>query len=232
MQHFGDIDIAQSGDRALIEQERFEIRLATVREDSEMLRREVAIQRLDADVGEQRVRINLGCGDQQHEPESARVVVGDGGAAAQIKRDVVVLGIVAGLVHVVADRRGMTSDRRRDCKTPAHAQMHDERVTALDRRHQILGAPAEVDHPPTFEPRGKIRRKRKSQVLASLLKPGDAHAFHDWSQPTPDGFDFGEFGHRMVQAFRRETLLWRWNLSHTWLTSPRPVMRLSAECQR
>ena len=66
-------------------------------------RGEVIAQRLDAEPGEIRVRVELARRDERHVAEAARVVVGDDRPARHREHEVVVLGVAAVLVGVLAE---------------------------------------------------------------------------------------------------------------------------------
>ncbi len=100
------VNVAQAGDYALIRKDRFERRGALREARRERLRRQLVAGRLEAEVGEHRMRVEILRRDQEHEAETARVVVDDARAAFQMEDHVIVRFELSALVidRIVCDR--------------------------------------------------------------------------------------------------------------------------------
>src|ERR671923_232117 len=75
----------------------FEVRLLARGAAREILRRQIAAERLDPEPMHERMLGELGLGDKQHEAEAARVVVGDDRAVLHVKHYVVMFRVICGV---------------------------------------------------------------------------------------------------------------------------------------
>ena len=185
MQRLADIDIAEPRDQPLIEKQRLHRRLPPPKGLREKRRVERLLQRFDAEPLEELVAVELARGDEQHEAETARVVIGDAGAVLHVEDDMIMRGaLVARMVEKPRQRPVHP-------KGAAHAQMHDERLPGLEVRQQILRAPTQAEHAAARQSGGEIWREGKAQIGPPLLDPQDARAGKRREQPPPNGFDLG-----------------------------------------
>ena len=104
-QRLAHVDVAEAGDDALVHQEGLEVDLLAACPPGEIGRVQVVAQGLDAEAAEEGVLFDFGGRDQRHVPEAAGIVVGDDGAARHREHQVVVLGVVAVVVGVLAELR-------------------------------------------------------------------------------------------------------------------------------
>ena len=84
-----------------------------------------------------------------------------------------------------------------------HAEMHQQHLAGRQVGEQILRAPVQALDGRALEPLVEVLRKRKAQVRPALLDPHEARALHHGLQAAAHGFDFGKFGHWLVQ-YRNE----------------------------
>src|SRR5215207_9434656 len=89
-QRLADIDVAEPGDQALIEERRLERRPLAPEKAGDRLPGEFVAERLEPEIAKMRRGVELGPGHEVHQPEPARVVVGDARAVREVEDDVVV----------------------------------------------------------------------------------------------------------------------------------------------
>ena len=147
VQRFAHIDIAKSGDDALVEQRGFErCRFAGERRSQE-IRVELIAKRLDADILEQLVRWRILFGKQVHHAEAPGIGVNDARAVIELEKDVIMrtasYGIACLLVvefaQIVNEALGQNHG-----EAPGHAKMNEQAVTAFDIANNILGPPPQA----------------------------------------------------------------------------------------
>ena len=97
-------------------------------------------QRLDAEPGERRPLVDPFALDEIHRAEAARVVEDDARAIVEAEDDVVVRGELRPLV---VERRHDQRLAALDAERARHAEVHDQRLAAVERGEQILGAPGQ-----------------------------------------------------------------------------------------
>ena len=169
VQRLAGIDIAETGDHALVEQRRFERGLATVETGSQVLGIEVVAQRLRAEPGEELV-VRCGRGvDQIHEPEAAGIGVDDAGAVIEQECDVIVnrragrVGALAGLFVGLAQGQRPAA-RRVDGEAAAHAEMHEQALAVIEADQQIFRPPPDGLDAPAGQSAGKTVREGNAQI--------------------------------------------------------------------
>ena len=135
---------------------------------------------------------------EQHEAESAGIIVGDALPALHVKDNVVVGG--APVARMVKGTRR----RRVDAKRAAHPQMHDQRLIAFKIRDEIFGPSPQRQNAPVFEAGGEIFRKRKAQIRPSLFDPADFRSGERRREAQSDSLDLGQFGHRGARVCRKD----------------------------
>ncbi len=127
---------------------------------------------------EQRVSIERGTRRQGDEAEAARVV------EAQMD---VVLGLHQHVI-VLVERVRLALGHQDAAR---HAEMHDHRRAVVEIEQDVLGAPADLLHPPSGHALRQILRQRDTQILAPRLDAPQPLAQEFCAQPAADGFDFG-----------------------------------------
>ena len=131
-----------------------------------------------------------------HRAEAARVVEDDARAIVELEDDVVMRGELRPLVM---ERRHNQYRLALDAERARHAKMHHQRLAAIQRSEQILGAPRQRLDPPAGEPLGEARRERRAQIAAPGLDLGEARAHQRRREASAHGFDFGQFRHRRAR---------------------------------
>ena len=94
MQRLADVDIAEPGDDALVEQRRLEACLlsrAGVRQHGGV---ECVAERLGTEAFEQRLGVELVARDELHRAEAARIVESHDGAGRHVKDDMIVRDVL------------------------------------------------------------------------------------------------------------------------------------------
>ncbi len=199
VQRLADIDIAEPGDHALIQQQGLDRRRPAAKGAGEKGGVERVAQRLDPEAVEQLVRVERRRRDEQHEAEAARVVVGDAGAVFHMEDDVIVdRAPVAGMMEAAGDLP-------LDAERAAHAEMHDERLVPVEIGQQIFGPPPQGENASACEPRGEVLREGEAQIRAPLLDAQESRALERGREAPPHSLDLGQFGHgkslRAARAF-------------------------------
>lgn len=181
VQAFADVNVAESGDHALIEQGHFD-RPAFAGE-SRIQRHgvEAVSQRIGSQMGEQFVIIQFFGLDQGHEPEAAGIAKPDG---ARIQLE----------IHMVMGprRRQAVAENGHPSR---HAQVYDECPPVIQCNEDVLGPPPQMQNPAVFKARRHIAWKGNSEIPAPDDRARDRSAFHRRRQPPAHGFNFGQFGH-------------------------------------
>ncbi len=191
MQRLADIDVAKPRNRLLIAERGLERRGSTFERLGERRGVHLVAQGLEPEVFQQRMGLALLWREQHHVAEAARIVVGDAGAACEMK-DHVIMGRIAPARDVrLADGLAVI-----DAKGAAHAEMHEQRRAIVEPGEQILAAPLQRLDTLPFEARRKILRKRKAQIAARQLDFLENAAFENGGKPAAHGLDFGKLRHR------------------------------------
>jgi len=193
MQGFGHINIAQAGHDPLIEQKRFQVTAFALGFSGKVRSAQFVAERLNAEVCEQRVGRPFSDRAQHHKAKPAGVVVDNACAIREREHDVVMFGICAGIVDIVAKRDGLRAVFNREAA--AHSQVHDQDGAVAKRDDEVFCATADGCDGSTHQTGWEIFGKREAKVCAALIDPNQALAQHDGFQSTADDFDFGEFGH-------------------------------------
>jgi demethylmenaquinone methyltransferase / 2-methoxy-6-polyprenyl-1,4-benzoquinol methylase len=150
------------------------------------------------------MRLELGRRPEVHGAEAAGVVEGDPRPAVEVEHDVVVLG--GGREDVVEDADGRAPCPGGECRgfgqadeQPArHAEMHDQRVAAVEVGEKILRAPPEAEDPRPGQPRAEARRQRPAQVRAADVGGEDGAAGHDGLEAAAHRLHLRQLGHPSV----------------------------------
>jgi len=103
-----------------------------------------------------------------------------------------------------------TNISAKNMKRAGHAEMHNQDVAGGKIGEQIFRAPAEAGHRCTGQPSRKVLGQRPTQIAAANLDLDEAFPRHGRFEAAAHGFDFGQFGHRLI---RREAA--RWLISNT-----------------
>src|SRR5215218_4197630 len=192
-QRLADIDVAEPGDQALVEERRLERRPLAPEQAGDRLAGELIAERLEPEIAEMRRGLELGPGHEVHQPEPARVVVGDARAVREVEDDVVVGALASSLRVELAGDAGAPA--LRDEEAPAHAEMHDQHLAGREVGQEIFRPPPEPDHLLPSEPRDEALGKPEAQIRPPLLDPLDPRADHRRLEPAADRLDLGQLGH-------------------------------------
>ena len=193
MQCFAHIDVAQSGDQALVQERGFQRRLLARKQRSEPFTIQFIAERLDSEPFDV-AALGQGCARHEiHETEAPRVVIDDPRSALDMKHDMVMRRDPARLMNEFALEGALSAVH--DGETARHAKMHDQRLAGGEVGDQIFGPPPQRGEGLPFEPLDEPFGKRKAQIRPPLFHPDQAAAFHDGREAAPDGFDFGQLGH-------------------------------------
>ena len=195
VQSLADIDVAQAGNQPLVEERAFEWGDPVAEKRSDRLRGQAVAERLDPHPGEMPAGREAIRGDEVHEAEAARVVIGHRGAVRHRHDDVVVLRCAQRPVEVEIPRRQVGAVRHRHIEAPAHPEMHDQGLAGIEPGGEVLGPPCQIDDGCSREALGEALREGEAQVRAPQDHAGETGADHGGTKPAADGFDFGQFGH-------------------------------------
>ena len=100
-------------------------------------------------------------------PKAARVVVDDAGSAFEGEDDVVVLGVSAGVVDVIAEGGG--GGAVLNGEAAAHAEVHDQDSGVGQRDDQVFGAAGDSLDRAALEAGGELVGKGEAQIRAALI---------------------------------------------------------------
>src|SRR5690606_11434898 len=178
-QAFGDVDVAEPGDDALVEKRGLQGRAPSGEPLLQHGARELVAERLRAELLEELVIEEPVVGDEVHRAEAARVVEADLGTVLENEDDMV--------VRIARDGRGRLDQNH----PPRHAEMDEESLAAVEVNEDVLGAAAESLDAPPFEPLAEPGRQRKAEIGTPLLDAGQTPPLHPERQSAPHGFDFG-----------------------------------------
>ena len=183
MQRLHDVDVAEAGDDALIEQRHLDRRRAAAAGARQHRRRERRGQRLRPERADDRVLGEPGGRHQVHRPEAPRIVEGHDGAGRQAQDDVV--------VAIERLRRAAVLD----AEVAGHAEVHEQRLARGEIGEQVLGPAVQLEDRRARQPGREVGRKRTAQVGAAQDDLVDALADEDGREEPANGFDFGQLGH-------------------------------------
>src|SRR5947209_17796587 len=92
MQRFTDVNVAEAGDEALVEQRSFQWRRLAGEKPREERAIELVAERLDSHSGKERMPVEPNARNDQHEAEPAWIVIDDAGTVRHAEHDMVVRG--------------------------------------------------------------------------------------------------------------------------------------------
>jgi len=181
-QRLVDVDVAESRDHGLIEQQRLEQPLPAAKARAQRLEREGRIERFGSERSE---RIGRAVRHEPQASELARVVEDEPTAVGKIDNHVVVgAGAFAWL---------------REAEFAGHAQMDQQAAARVQFGHDVLGAARE----PRDRAAGQSAGERFGRA-ANGTRPANGDGADDrpfetvGAQVAHDGFDFWQFGHVAV----------------------------------
>ena len=131
--------IPQAGDQTLIEQQSFHRRFPAREGAREEIRVKRRIERFDAQITKMWVFVEFRNRQQQHEAETARIVVDDATAMIEMQHDMIMRCVFVARMMKNAGRRTI------DTKSAAHAQMHADPRTAAEVKAHLLRARFGID---------------------------------------------------------------------------------------
>jgi ligand-binding sensor domain-containing protein/signal transduction histidine kinase len=177
-QGFGDIDVADADDDALVHQEGLHRRAAAAARREQVVAVEGVAERFGAEVAQQFVRRVRGLPEQT--AEAARVVETQYAVVVEHQVDMIVrCRRYAGIEH--PQRSG-------------HAEMQERRAR-VGVQQQVLGAPLGAFDAAADEHPLDLVRNRPAQIRPSQYRAYDDTTFDVRRDPATRGFDFGQFGH-------------------------------------
>ena len=191
MKSFADVDVAETGDQALVEKRGLQRCRFAGEQRGEVRSVETRPQRLDPHAREKWVGLD-GIGRHQiHEAEAAWIVVDDA-APIRESEDHMIVGAES-RPGMMEDAGTMGAIRRLDPERPGHAEVHDEDGAVVEMGTEIFRAPVEGLDPAPFEPLDETLGKRKPQVRPALLDLLDRRADEDGRETATDGLDLWQF---------------------------------------
>lgn len=179
---FRDINIAKSGNNALVQQRIFYRRVLASQSLGQIFAAEAVAQGLWAKPLQQFVIIQPVGRDQVHHAKAPCVIKNDLDTVIGHENNVIVLAIAG---------RAISADE----EPPGHAQMHHQGKAALTMGQDIFCPPRQFFNPLSGQAFGKILRKREPQIRAPGDHPGEPPSFKGTGKAAADGFDFGKFWH-------------------------------------
>src|SRR5579883_868424 len=203
VQGFADIDVAEPGDEALVEQRRLERPFAAGEQAGKRGAVQIVAERLETEPFERRGVARLVERLDPHRAEAARIVVDDARAVGEADRHMIMRRIFRAGEMEFARRRLLPVAL--DAERPRHAEMHDQSLAAVEMDENVFGAARQLDDRPADQPLDEALRKRRAQIGPRQHDALDPRADHRRGEALADGFDFGEFRHgRCGGGWRKE----------------------------
>ena len=139
-------------------------------------------------------------GDEIHEAETAVIRIDDAGSVLHVENDVV-MGFAARHAEM-EEAGGALAVWPVDGEAARHAEMHDEDFFLAARGgfqmdKDVFGAAAEMRDAAAGEALGETFRQREAEIRTALRHMRDDAALQRGREAAADGFDFGQFGHRV-----------------------------------
>lgn len=192
MQRLAHVNVAKARNVALIHQEGLEIRGAAGRPRGEVASMQRIAQRLGAHRGEERMRVQRGCLDQQHEAEATGIVIGQDRSAIRVEDDMIVFRGWGYLMAEDARTAGIPVHCAGHNGEPsAHAEMHDEVFIALQIRNQVFRPAAKRLDTASGQAFNEPVGERETQIRSPLLDLHKPPSHHFRLQAAAYGFNFG-----------------------------------------
>ena len=179
-----DIDVAEPGDHALVEQRRLDRRRLAGEHGARRRRRETGIERLGPEPGEQRMRLRLAAAHQIEHAEAPRIVEAQPPRRRRSRRITCSCGHAGRLIA--------------EPQAPRHAEMEQQGLSSSSPIRMYLAAPAMPCRRRAGQARGEPSGNGKRRSGPALLERGDPPASQARGQARGDGLDFGQLGHRLA----------------------------------
>ncbi len=192
VQGLADIDVAEPGDDALVEQGGLHVLDLPRERLLEVLRAELRPQRLGAQAREPGMIGQLRGRDQVHVAEPAGVEIGDPPSPVGVEDHVGVFVLRRGFL---AEDPGPAAVGALDLEAAGHAQVHHQGVAPVERPEQVLGPPLKSVDPGAGEPLDEPLGQRKAQVWPARLDPLQPRPLQGRLQAASDRLDFRKLGH-------------------------------------
>ncbi len=202
MERLADVDVAQAGDQALIQEGGLERRDLVAETGARRRPRSGFAQGLDPHAGEVPAFRKRGRGYEVHEAEAADVVVGHGRAVRHRHHDVVVLGVALGALEVEIPGREIAPIRRATSKRPLmpRCMISDSAESRVATRYFARRARSVTVRPSRRSAkRSGNGNRRFGRRRITRLKRDPTRAV---GEAAPYGFDFREFGHACDRDLR------------------------------
>ena len=206
MQRLADVNVAEPGDDALVQQRRLQARLLALAGPRQHRGVEGVAERLGAEPVEQRLGIELCARHDLHRAEAARIVEGHDRARRHVK-DHVIVGRMLRAFVIDSGRAPCRRPSAKHVKRAGHAEMHEQHIAGREIGEQIFRPSAEAGHGLALEAWRKILRQRPAQIAAVNLDLGEARALHRRLEAAAHRLDFGKFGHRSTGRGARQWLI-------------------------
>ena len=172
-----NIDIAETRDDALIEQQQFDCRRATGEAFLQVMC--VEVERLRSECLEGGPIAQLLRTLQIERPKTPGIVEGEPPSFICFDDEMVMLLNFAGI----------------DPPATRHAEMEDQRVTPIRIDHAVLGSAPQSDNPPAGQPLAQIDWKGAPKIGPSRFYAGDSMAIEHALQAANGGLDFRKLRH-------------------------------------
>jgi len=183
MEALGGIDVADADHQAAVHQQRLDRRAAPTRCRVQPVAIEIGAQGLDAEAGQQRMRLDPLTFMPEQRPETPRVTQAKNGAGEE-------------QVEVIV--RLWRRRRRHQAQAAGHPEVQDQPATAIGAlavEQQILAATADRLDAQAGEARIEAGGNRVPQSGRAHDCASDPLLRQEGEQSLPTDFDFGEFRH-------------------------------------
>lgn len=189
------VDIADSGDQALVEEGRLDRGRASGEAAVQDIRGEPRAERFGAHARQMLTVLKTGGRDEVDKPETAGVIENDAdwpAGSSQVEYDVIVAWIGRRCIIEGARLGGAPAFHR---KAAGHAEMHDQGVAGRQRTEKIFAATTKLLELRPDDARRKILRQGDPQGGPTGFHMREPRALHGGGEAAADRFDFGQFGH-------------------------------------
>src|SRR6185437_1710447 len=181
---FRDIDIAEPGNDALIQERGLDGGVLVFEQFGEARPVEFVAERFRPQMTQQLVFIELRRRYAIHHAETARVVERDDAAIVKREHDMIVLALFPAVA------------RRVNGHAARHAEMRQQHEIVVGMNQYVFSAAGDALDAPPFERRFKIARQPGAQIGAVEFDLAEPPPDQMLLQSADDGLDFRQFGHQ------------------------------------
>src|SRR5262249_28026293 len=176
IEHLRGVDITDPGDDALIHDQVLDCDLASPRSGGQIVGVKLIRERFRAKPFHFAQGGKGGARDQAHDSEAARVIEDQPGTVVESELDMIVATVeLRGIEIAVATG-----------KAPAHPQVNQDHVLAVEIQNQVLGAPPDVLDPPPPDARAEVGSRLATQGQTADSGAHNRPADHAALQDLPE----------------------------------------------